>query len=411
MAIMDQSVHFFFHTLQTQYFNVFFIVILLFIQPPSLVGLFLSITIYLIYHKDWRTLIYWINLSLTTAIIVYGLSYSIHLSQLEISIKNGSSMYFPAIEITFATAMFGFLIFYISTRYRTTITLTIRIILLSLLFLAGIGTIYLGENLISSVLGAYFIGLTICLAHWIFYRKITENTSRSQLPIIFSCLVLVVMTIISYWIYYHDKNRLHQPSLQQYVLTDTAWWNQKETILPVYTNNRIGRKNGVFNLQYSGDIDVFEQALISSGWNKQSVSFLNSLMDKFRGVDMTNEMPLVLQMYQNRKPLLIMIAKRNNHHPALILRLWRSNYYLDNTKEPIWIGSVHPNLSKKNKYNLENYVPNNEILFNSILSSTDKFDFNKIYLKDNMTEKLTNSVTPVLLIIKEKHNISDIKNV
>ncbi|WP_133130459.1 VTT domain-containing protein [Legionella yabuuchiae] len=397
ISLINKPIQYFFHSLQTQHFDAFFILISLFIHPLSLSALVLSITIYTIYHRDLRTLTYWLSLTVLTAMVVYALNHFIHVPQAAIITKHKIKQVYPSTNITFATALFGFLILYISTQYRTVITLTIRITLVSILFIAGIGAIYLADNWISGVLGAYSIGFAICLGHWILYRRKHYQIARSHLPIVFSCLALLFGTAVSYGIYFNHMLQEHRPYHKQYVLTKHAWWNQTNIILPIYTTNRIGQKTGLFNIQFAGNIRSLEEQLSQAGWKKQTTSFFFSLLEKASGLSNNEEIPLMAQLYQNLKPALVMTYKLNENHPILILRLWRSNFHLKNYSSPIWLGSIHQHLEKRETQS----VIDGAQLFTWITQPLSQFKFKMIHLNNVDSKQLPLSVTPVILLVIE----------
>jgi membrane protein DedA with SNARE-associated domain len=347
---INHSTYLFLQTLQTKYFDAFFIAISLFINPLSLFSLYFAIALYLVFHKDWRTLSYWVSMAFFTSILVYALNLSVPVPQPNGSYILEGQLYFPSIDLTYASALFGFLIFYISTKYRTTITLTIRILLLTILFLTGLGAIYLTTNWITGVVGAYCIGLTICLGHWIFYRRKAQWSRRSQLPIVFSCLVLLIMTVISNLLYFRAIVEAQRPYYKQYVITEGAWWNQTKPLLPLYMTNRIGQNRGSFNVQVVGDIDNLKKNLINAGWKQQPSSFFYSLLERVSNDSEEEDLPVIEVLYNNYRPYLIMSYKQNKTSPMIVLRFWRSNFHIQGYRSPISIGNIQTHKKKKDKY-------------------------------------------------------------
>ncbi|WP_131739678.1 LssY C-terminal domain-containing protein [Legionella adelaidensis] len=393
---VNQPIYLFLQSLRTNSFDAFFIFISFFSSPLSLFALILSITLYSIYFKDWRTLRFWLSLVLTCSLMVFILSWCIDIPETEDLIKFNITLSYPAPTLTFGTALFGFLIFYINSRYRTIPTLTVRICLIVLLILSGIGLIYLGDNWFTSVIGGYFIGLTLCLLHWILYRRIYQVNPRSQLPIIFSFLVLILASLVASSLYFKNSLLVHKPVYNEYILSDREWWNQQQPLLPLYTTNRIGKRTGLLNLQYAGSIETLEKALIKAGWKKGSPSFLYSLILRAGG-NTKNTLPLITQLYLNRKATLVMTYNKDPKQPLLVLRMWRSNYHLGNYSQPIWLGSLQYHLVKK-KGRTETSPPPEDI-FTPVMHALDGFHTNRINLTN--IEPLPQTVSPSVLFIKE----------
>lgn len=343
VAAINNPCHLFLQSLRTQYFDAFFVAISLVISPLPLLIFSLSVAFSAIYYHDWRMLRYWTSLAISCSLIASLLAWLIKIPEPGGLLYYQLTPTFPAPNLTLATALFSFLIGYANTCFRTTIMLVLRAVLATLLLLAGLALLYLGDNWASSIVAAYFIGLTICIAHWIGFRRPgSENpvSPKSTTPIILACSLFLLSSSISYPFYYKKITREHAPYLKQYVLTDKIWWSQSQPLLPLYTTNRIGNRIGLFNIQYVGSLKKFQKALRVYGWKKQPDSFFYSLLMRASGQNSAQELPLMAQLYLNKKPTLIMVYPSNQKQALYIIRLWRSNYHLCNHNQPIWLGSV-----------------------------------------------------------------------
>lgn len=388
-ADVNNAIYLFLQSIRTQHFDAFFIIISLIISPLSLLTLMFAFSFYTLYYKDWRTLGYWISLCIITIAVILLIE------------PNRQLLYhtasFPAISLTLATSLFTFLAFYINSYHRTIPMRILRIALIIILFLAGLSSIYLGDKWLTSIFASFFIGLTICLLHWIFYRRQKKQYPRSQLPIALSCLFLGLATCFSTLLYFKEIVRSHSPHLKQYVMTDDVWWNQQRLLLPLYSTNRIGKRIGLLNIQYAGSIDKLVQSLEESGWKTQSNSFFYSLLLRAGGHKSSGEVPLVAEIYLNKKPALMMTYPLHNDQPPLVLRLWRSNYHLRHYQDPIWIGSVAPRLPKYAKSQMHQTID----VLRYIINSLPEFRFNKIKLPKRYLTPLANPASQTLLTIKE----------
>lgn len=395
---VNVPVNLFLQSIRSPSFDYFFVFIELIIHPLSLGILTLSISIYFIYQKDWRTLLFWLSLVVSSIIIVSFTAWVIKIPSIDshhaLSLKPA---YYPDIYLTLATSLLGFLIFYISARYLTVLTLGIRIVFVMVLFLAGISILYLGDNWLTSVVIAYFTGLCICIGHWIWFRRIDLEQKQSHIPIAFSCLMLVIGTIISYVIYFELNITVHQPVFKQYVLTEKTWWSQHPPILPLYTKNRIGQRKGLFNFQYIGSLETLEQDLTLSGWKRYDDSFLSSLLMRTGAKNTHTGFPLMTHLYHNRKPKLIMTYQPDKQHPfpLLVFRLWRSNYHVDRHEQPIWLGSVYLANDNKKIEPLNQQSP-----LHIICHTLSHYKTKKIRINDALIQALPYSVLPYILLIK-----------
>ncbi len=386
----------FLQSIRTHYFDVFFIFMAFIIGLLPLLIFWLAIALCALYYRDWRMLIYWTSIAVTCLLITCLLCSFVDAPKPAGLLYNQIKPTFPAINLTLATALFGFLTGLVNTYYRTITMFVLSIVLATLLFLSGFALIYLGDNWASSVIAAYFIGLTICLAHWIYYRRKKVGGHPPlcpALPIILSCSLLLATTGITYPLYFKRVVHEHAPYLQQFVLTHKAWWNQSMPLLPVYTTNRFGNRVGLFNIQYLGKLNKLNQALTAFGWKKQPDSLFYSLLMRASGKNSAQELPLIAQLYLNKKPNLIMTYASDQGKTLYILRLWRSNYHLLNYSQPIWLGSV--------TY-LQRLSKSTQDPFARILPALSNFKLNRIAWPYNSGIKtLPNETQSKLLMIQE----------
>ncbi|WP_419418646.1 VTT domain-containing protein [Legionella sp. D16C41] len=337
---INESIHFFLQSFKTHPFDIFFISFSQFVSDASLLTLFVFILLITIYFKDKRTLIYWLNINLTCVIwiiITHLFITSPRPSDL-LEIKWGYS--YPAMHLTFATAQFIGIILFLNKYGKCRFNQILTILLPVILFIAGAAYIYLGDNWAIDVLGAYLAGLSISLFFWLLYRRHGKPITYKPFLSPFLFLILLLGTTISLVFNYESAIRSHQIYLVQYVFTDDVWWNQQQPLLPIYRTNRFGKRISLFNIQYVGNLNHLETALINAGWQKENESFIKSLIKRVGGGHTSVDSPLMAQLYLNRKPVLVITYQPDSNSPTVILRIWRSNYHLKHFKQPIWLGSV-----------------------------------------------------------------------
>lgn len=403
VAIFNNPIKLFFLSLRTRSFDTFFVVINLIISPLPLTTFLLSIIAYLFYRRDWRTLRYWLSLCFMTVAVVFLLMHLVKLPPINAMAKPITTPTFPDLNLTLATSLFGFFIFYLCSIIQTATVLIFCILLFIILFLAGVASIYLGDNWLTSIVTSYLIGLTLCLSHWMLYRRQAQLAKHIQPPIIILYVLLLAATGIAYKLYYKKLIHSHNYQVTQYVITDQVWWNQQQPLLPIYSTNRLGQHTGLLNIQYAGEIEKIQQSLESVGWKRQPDSFLYSLLMRAGGHRSADELPLMAQLYQNRKPALVMTYNSDKPQVFIILRLWRSNYHLRNYRQPIWLGSVTCILqSKKISPSLGLQQLQQSISTQSfIMKALNGYKFNKIILPRRYIQSFPALSSPMLLMIKD----------
>lgn len=410
ISTINQPLHLLLQSIRTHAFDLFFTSVGLLICPAGLLFLFLTAALNMAWRRNQRELYYWISLNLSTLLILFFIQFSFDVPRPEglWSVEPGSS--YPDFNLTLATVQFVALGLYLRLRAPERFASVLNMILTVTLLVLGFSSLYLGDNWLSDVLGSYSLGLALTLLHWLFYRRYSTSSNCSPFILISPLLALIVAST-SYAVFdFENRVRNHQPYIEQYVLTPELWWSQSTPILPVYRTNRLGQELSLFNLQYTGSLGHLETALKSYGWQKQNDSLFHSILAHVGGNEASKEMPLMSQLYLNRKPSLVMTYQPGDGEPVQVLRIWRSNYHLKNFRKPLWIGSTHPRLllSKKSMTRIKSgKVPVAKTL-DYVKPALTTFEHQSLKLPESVAEKkLPANTEAVLLLIREKENPND----
>ncbi len=400
---VNGAIAFFFQGIRTQYLDITFIIINLITSPIPLLALFSILFGAAITAKDLRLVKFLTSLVISSILVVYVIS-------LLINVPNTTNVYqlyidatFPVISLTWATALFNFIMYYLIEFNRREIQYyLLRLILFIILCLSGLSSIYLGDNWLFTVLASYFIGFCIGIIHWIFYQRKPIKKHKINLTVIIAIVTLCTITAAEYYKYGDTILKTHTIELSHHKLLKKSWWQQKKPILPLYTTDRIGNKIGIFNIQYLGSLKDLENNLSANGWNKKVSSVFYSLMIRIDGKHSEIKLPIMEQLYLNKRPELIMI---NNDHETgnfYILRLWRSNYKITDANYPLWIGSIvlATDLDDENDISKEDAKTLDEnSLFNPLLPSIKKYRILDIKIH-NYNKNLREITNPKLLIFE-----------
>ena len=330
---LNHQLFLFFQSLRSPLFDSFFVIIRLIIGPLPLYSLTLCLFVVTAFHRDWRTLYYWFSLAFISYLLPLVVTKIIAMpNPLE-----AHSLLFLDVPLSYLTSLFVFYLLYIGHCCHK----LVQIALLLLLYLGGIAILYLGDNLLSAVIASYLLGSIIGIAHWMVYRRHKQQHKSSPITVFLTLLMVLLATLLSYSLYFKKIRTDHFVKPTEYVLTEDDWWNKQSYSFPSYSTNRFGRQKSPLNIQYLGSINSLQRALEKSGWKQQPDSFFYSLLMRVEGEHRKEKLPLMAELYQNKKPTLILTYRPTNKQPTLVLRFWRSNYYLEDNPQPIWFGSFN----------------------------------------------------------------------
>lgn len=388
---LNQPTLLFLYSVKNHLFDVFFIIIALITGPINLGILMLALMVMAIGLRDWRLVRFLLSLLFFTVMLTWGLRF--------VAVPAVPELHVPTMfldqRLFWTVSTLTFVLFYFHELLRKEIFNFLRPTLLLLLALTGFSNIYLGDSSLSSVMVAYFLGFSVPLIHWIVFQRKSNPTMLPHRWLCFVVLVIVFSTAFQYHRFFQSIYQRHLPQHKQYALSETAWWYQEKPLLPLYTTNRIGKQIGVFNLQYVGSLQHLEHQLVRSGWQRQSSTWLYSLLLRVNGQHVMGSLPFMEQLYLNKRPTLIMTyhVKTNDH--LFLLRLWPSNYYLTHVHDPIWLGSVIQ-IKKKN-----HTTTDQSHLLAVMQPALKHYRVRSVVLKDSELDRFRYTLPAELLIILE----------
>ncbi|MFA5959150.1 MAG: VTT domain-containing protein [Tatlockia sp.] len=402
LALLNQPIFLFLQSLRTHAFDVFFTLVSEGMSPITLITLVLSILCLTLYYRDQRALAYWLSLNIACALILMSVQLLIPTQEPPRFANMVSASSFPIPALTFATALFVSLVFYINKYTPIRFKYFMKTILVTCWFLGGLSFLYLGENWFTDFLGACLCGLAISLLHWLFFRRYAGRQITRPYAAWSIIFLLLGASSASALLNFNNRLREHQPYVAQYVFTDALWWNQQKPLLPIYRTNRIGRRISLFNIQYAGKLNLLEEALTAYGWQKQTDSLFDSLLKRVSGEKSVPELPLVAQLYLNKKPVLVMSYEPGNGLPTQILRIWRSNFHLQHFPQPIWLGSVHSRMVLNSNQPVKTLKTLDALIY--VKGALAGFPVRELPFPARVSQqRLPAEVLPLLLLIREPH--------
>ncbi len=387
-----QPIDYLLHSLHNVFFSVFFIVFSEFTNILSLGLLFIIISYLMFTKRGWRAFCFWVLLNTLIIVLIVATDTVIRLLHLELLVSKVHYHYYPNFELTWATAEFSFLIFYSNVNSKQLLSRFLQFFLIISLLLVYLAKLYLGDIWLLELLVAFFGAMLVSSATWLAFKK-NPSTAPQYLPI---STIIVLLSGFIIWLYFSFPTAFisHQTYLPQHSISERLWWNQTKPILPLYRINRVGKPSDLFNIQYAGSLSSLERILLQKGWVKKDETFLATLINRINHPYDAKNNPLIAQLYSNRKPALVMTLSTNSGSRQIV-RIWRSNYYLQHFHKPIWIGSV------------DNYSSNTKNLYaaflgNFIGTNSQSFTVKKVSLESFFSIRSDNR--SFLLLINESSN-------
>lgn len=382
-AHINQTVYVFLHNIRNTPLDLIAHVISAFINTPTILSLTCAIGFFCFYYREQRLAMYCLLLIITCLFVTMLFAHSITVPDLQ-----QHKMHYPDINMTLFTALLCFMRSYIATCNVSIIVMRVtRTSVIILLLLIGLSNIYLGNNWLISLLGAYSIGIMIYCLFWLFYRRLLHPITLKKIPNIICIGIFLAGFVISIINEYQALQHISIKASNEYILTHNNWWDPKELLPSIYTTNSLGKHIGILNIQYAGDPHVLQKTLQLYGWKKPSSSLMYMLLKHTPTNSVTADYPLMQPLYLNQKPQLTLIYRQNKNQPFCIMHLWPSHYHLQNQDTSIWLGSIYI-------YKTQKFTPSFKYLTSAL---TTKFKFNIEELTTHSSS--LHHATPVKIIM------------
>lgn len=205
--------------------------------------------------------------------------------------------------------------------------------------LLGLGRIYLDQAQPLQVLAALSLGWGWVALLAIFYLSGRLHIWPRSLVAAASGLILILLLswqISSKQVALQHNLRLQQTTVHE--LTTQAWLLQGWKSLPAFRHDIWGQEKQALNLQFTGDLEGLQAALLLKGWQTSPPLNLSSLFRKLDPAVQLFQLPILPCMHQGRTEDLQLVY--NHKEQRFVLRLWQNPQYILAGGFKLYIGLV-----------------------------------------------------------------------
>lgn len=292
---------------------------------------------WLLFKKNHRAAIHWV-ITIGIALVIPNLfKFILYFPRPTGLLHVSSTSSFPSGH-TFAGVMFyGFFALFANSHIKKKYRYYLYYLSGSIILLIAFSRLYLGAHWLTDILASVFLATGFLSLIILSYRRI-------HLPVkILQFCLFTLFTLVAVWASYfaitYQKN-LYRYSLNwpSQVIDQNDWLGHLSPALPLYRENRIGKPAEPMNVQFSGDVQQLKKILVTEGFveTPQLTLFTNTIQKLSQSKSNVNT--YLPSLYLNRPPILFMT--KNTDKTKLVLRLWRSNVYLSETWDIIFIGNI-----------------------------------------------------------------------
>lgn len=341
---INNSVYYYFRSIRTPALDNIMLYVTLLGEKTILLPVAAILFGWFVWTKRWHTAWHTLALTIFSVGSIEVLKLMIHEPRPWGIVGNAMSTHnnfsFPSGHTTLAMSFYlGLAILLVgakNTKFNKFIYTLTAIIILAV----GVSRLYLGAHWLTDVIGGLLLGALLLMFVGLSYNRKEEKNLR---PI--SVLTIAILAIvISYTHFYrhnnliliHDYTKLEWPSHR---ISLNNWWQNHGDNVPLYRINRYGAQE-LFSVEWLGDLTEIKKTLLKNGWMEPPERNLISIVFRITNVKSTEHLPLVSPIHLDKTPVLVLVKRLNDSKKQIVIRFWKSNVILSDSKQPLWLSSI-----------------------------------------------------------------------
>jgi membrane protein DedA with SNARE-associated domain/membrane-associated phospholipid phosphatase len=312
-----------------------------------LLPLAVTVALWLLWRRSWRTAAYWVGVAAFGEVLVQLLKFTLGRRR-PLDLYTGAELFsFPSGHAVVSTVMLGFLAFLMSRRQAMGTRLVIATLAGLYVALVAFSRLYLGAHWLSDVVGGISLGVAwVAVVAMVYtHRGVQEDFRPRELML----LVAVVLALFgAVW-----STVRAAADLKRYAVVDQArlvsanqWLDSGWRSLPARRVDVAGGPEEAFDLQWAcGEADI--AALLGGlSWQPAPAWSLQNAMAWLAPHSALADHPVLPRFDRGNASRLVFVRATGRPDEREVLRLWRSDVRLTVVAAgaaplPVWYGAVY----------------------------------------------------------------------
>jgi membrane protein DedA with SNARE-associated domain/membrane-associated phospholipid phosphatase len=312
-----------------------------------LLPLAITVTLWLVWRRSWRTAGYWIAAPAFGEVLVQVLKFTLGRRR-PLDLYTGVEQFsFPSGHAVVSTVMLGFLAFLLSRGQSMRVRLALAAIAGLYVALVAFSRLYLGAHWLSDVAGGTSLGVAwiSMLAMVYTHRGVQEDFRPRQLTL------LVAMSLVLYGAVWNSVHSV--ADLKRYAMVDRSrpmtaqqWLGQGWRSLPERRIDTVGHPEEPFAIQWACSGAEIAVLLEAAGWHAAAPWSLPDTLGWLVPHTALADHPVLPRFDRGKSPGLVFLRTGAHDQEREVLRLWRSDIRLSPAAagfapSPVWYGALY----------------------------------------------------------------------
>lgn len=336
----NEPVYYFMRSLRMTAFDPSMLALTTLANPPVILFMWLAVSVWLLLRRKWWASLHWFGIGMLCIVVGEATKLLVRYPRPTGLLQQLTDWSYPSGHSLLSIALFGFFVTLLARNWRSNQRWLAygftALLVLAIMF----SRLYLGAHWLSDVLGGALLGLCLLTLTLVSYRRKATPTIK-PVGLLFIALLALAIAWSAYVVHSFRKDLQNNTVLWSIQTLDAkGWWAQADGQQLLYRTNRFGKPIEILNIQWAGYLPTIEQSLSKRGWSLLPRASLLLVLDQLAAKHHYQQLPIMSQLYEDHKPVLIMFKRLN--YPVkvvIVIRLWEAHIRLSNGT-PLWLGTV-----------------------------------------------------------------------
>lgn len=338
LATADQAVYHFFQSLRTPWTDQVLVAVTELGDSLVNVSLASAVLLALLFKRRYRAAGFWALALVGGAAGIQLLKAATRLPRPTALYQGASAYSFPSGHTSMSVILYGFLAILISRGHSIKMRWGLFVSVFMISFIIAASRLYLGAHWLSDVLGGLLIGATWTALLGIVYLKGKAETVPHRLLGIVTVLTLLLAGGWHIARHHEQDLVLYAPRRTVESVSRQEWISKGWRDLPAWRIDLAGEMEQPLTLQWAGDSEQITKRLLAEGWRRPPSLNLKNLLRMLSPNTPIENLPVLPRLHDGRVDSFRLV--RRVRAQRWVLRLWRSDMTIAETRTPIFVGTI-----------------------------------------------------------------------
>lgn len=301
----------------------------------------IALSLYLMSQRRWQALVCWLANVFSCWLLISLCKSFVPVLRPATNLFFFSNGSFPSLHGGLMMALVMGVVMLILPRIYRHRWLTVACLGCLLVAVVALPQLYFGFNWFSDEIAGILVAVVVGVAWLLIYYRWDYRSRLALKPLLW---VFGLSFVLSGLVVAKVDTQAFLASLRgQVIKTPFAlegWWQGQTLPIQLVRDNLWGQPAEWMSIQYVGKLSVLRDHLHHQGWQSAPKPSIWVILNRIGAKDRISQLPLLPDLYQARKPVLVMTKALHQPERMLVLRVWATTVVMMPDGQPLWLATV-----------------------------------------------------------------------